>query len=379
METKIAVDQGNILISLRKFLARLLESKTIQALLISLENENGTISPGLITDAKYLEKANPLAPVMSINNGRTLSALTSTKSLENTSGSIKIGAVLRPCEIRAAIELVKLQQVNLDQVLLISMDCPGTFETRDYYASGFSENGHLNEYLNAAKEGYDPSIAELYLRTACQYCVQQKPENVAIHFHLFGADLSSEVVVTVQDQIAKDLNLEECPDYSEVEEGAFKKLVTTHSQARQKGFDDIRNKIAAEGGLSNLLSTCIRCHNCQEACPICYCRLCLFDSEAFRHESSYYLRSAQRKGALRFLPDTLLFHMTRLNHMSLSCVSCGMCSSACPEHIPVSTLFSAVGSRVQKVFDYSPGRSIDDSLPLTCFQPGEWVDIGEER
>ena len=79
------------------------------------------------------------------------------------------------------------------------------------------------------------------------------------------------------------------------------------------------------------------------------------------------------------LGDTLLFHMTRLNHMSASCVSCGMCSSACPADIPVGVIFSAIGEQVQAVFGYQPGRDVREPLPLVTYQADEWVEIGEER
>ena len=79
------------------------------------------------------------------------------------------------------------------------------------------------------------------------------------------------------------------------------------------------------------------------------------------------------------LPDTMLFHLTRMSHMSLSCVGCGMCTSACPMDIPVGTIFMAVGSQVQAVFGYQPGRNAEEALPLISYQPAEWVEVGEER
>lgn len=79
------------------------------------------------------------------------------------------------------------------------------------------------------------------------------------------------------------------------------------------------------------------------------------------------------------LSDTLLFQMTRLNHMTTSCVSCGMCSAACPSDIPVGTLFSAIGEQVQAAFGYKPGHDAAEPLPLVAFQADEWTEIGEER
>jgi formate dehydrogenase subunit beta len=114
-------------------------------------------------------------------------------------------------------------------------------------------------------------------------------------------------------------------------------------------------------------------------CPICYCKTCLFKTASFDHQPEHYLTAARRKGATRLLGDTMLFHMTRLNHMSLSCVSCGMCTSACPADIPVGLVFSAIGAQVQAAFDYRPGREISETLPLITFQPNEWTEVGEAR
>ncbi|MFU8773191.1 MAG: coenzyme F420 hydrogenase, partial [Anaerolineales bacterium] len=62
---------------------------------------------------------------------------------------------------------------------------------------------------------------------------------------------------------------------------------------------------------------------------------------------------------------------------SLSCVSCGMCTSACPMDIPVGTIFSAIGAQVQTVFDYMPGQHLDDPIPLITFKADEWTKVGE--
>jgi len=39
---------------------------------------------------------------------------------------------MKSCEIRAIVELTKFLQVKLDNLYLIGIDCPGTFEVPDY-------------------------------------------------------------------------------------------------------------------------------------------------------------------------------------------------------------------------------------------------------
>jgi formate dehydrogenase (coenzyme F420) beta subunit len=61
----------------------------------------------------------------------------------------------------------------------------------------------------------------------------------------------------------------------------------------------------------------------------------------------------------------------------LSCVGCGMCTEACPSELPVGTVFRAIGQRVQGTFDYLPGRSLEEQLPLITFKADEWTEVGE--
>jgi len=79
-------------------------------------------------------------------------------------------------------------------------------------------------------------------------------------------------------------------------------------------------------------------------CPICYCKTCLFKTASFDHPSEHYFNLARRKGGIRLLGDTMLFHMTRLNHMSLSC-SAAECAPRLSIDIPVGAIFSVIGAQ----------------------------------
>ena len=98
-----------------------------------------------------------------------------------------------------------------------------------------------------------------------------------------------------------------------------------------------------------------------------------------KFEFEDYLKRAEMAGGLRLPPETLLFHIGRMLHMSLSCVSCGACEDACPTSIPVAQVFSLVADRNQKAFEYTPGRSLDESPPLRVYGEKEFEEVEQSH
>ncbi len=372
MKTTIPVENGDVLAAVRAFLARLLESGALEAIYVPMEGAGGAVVPTLVTDAAHLAQANPLAPLMPINGARAVSALTGKKAPG------RIGAVVRPCEIRALIELVKLQQASFEDLTLIGIDCPGTFEVPRYLERLAQDGLGLGDVLAAAREGRDPGVEGLSLRLACQTCLHPAADQAAIRLELFGLDPAQGISAEIPDDLAAQLGFTAAAG-SGARQAVLERVLAAHRAKRDETLSVVRGLMNANGGLPSLFSTCIRCHNCMTACPICYCKTCLFSSASFDHKPEHYLSAAQRKGALRMMSDALLFQLTRMNHMSASCVGCGMCTSACPSEIPVGAIFSAVGEQVQAAFAYQPGRSLEDPLPLITFQANEWTEVGEAK
>jgi formate dehydrogenase subunit beta len=54
-----------------------------------------------------------------------------------------------------------------------------------------------------------------------------------------------------------------------------------------------------------------------------------------------------------------------------------MCSDACPTNIPISTIFAKLGNRVQQLFDYVPGRNIEELIPISIFNKEEFEEVEE--
>ena len=77
--------------------------------------------------------------------------------------------------------------------------------------------------------------------------------------------------------------------------------------------------------------------------------------------------------------DTVFYHLTRMLHMSTLCVGCGQCTSACPNDIPVGTLFRTVAKVTQERFEYQPGHDVAEPQPLTTFHSDELFEVtGQE-
>lgn len=362
------VSDQNPVSTLAEFLRSLLEQKVVDALLVPQEvKAKNNVVPTLVKNADALVSANPLAPVSMYNTAKLVSDLTFNEPEE------KIGVVLRPCEIRALIELVKLKQANLDKVVIIGVDCLGTFDPTIYRS--LAEEGKLNpvEWATQAVGGDNLAVGEFDLRRACQMCDSITPENAQIGIGWVGNDITKQLSVQVTDdlcEIAASLGLQEGAVSSE-RVALIARLKEKRAAARDLVFKEFEDKYNSMDALTDAFATCLRCQNCRKACPICFCRQCVFESSIFEHDSEKYIKWASRKGLIEMPTDTTLFHLTRLNHMGLSCVGCGQCESACPSELPLSILFRVIGKKVQGIFDYVPGRDLEEKLPLTTYKEAE--------
>ncbi|MCP3951239.1 MAG: formate dehydrogenase, partial [Desulfobacterales bacterium] len=124
----IEVKDQNLLGTLQGFLKSILEREEISAILAPwrLPMKN-MVMPTLVTDPQQLDRVDPLSPAFPLNGAKVVSRLT-----RKTSGS-KVATVMRPCEIRAFIELVKLNQGRIEDLVIIGIDCLGAYRNTDYF------------------------------------------------------------------------------------------------------------------------------------------------------------------------------------------------------------------------------------------------------
>lgn len=421
----IEIKNGNPAEAIQELLHSMLSKELVSAVLAPQEIPSGkTVVQTLVRDPAKLTRVNPLAPVFGVNSARIISQMcvaemtvnavdmvvdeqpeeeqaepseqeqadgdnqapeqeqqTSEQEQSDTgeptpapettdepSGPGPIAVVLKPCEVRAVVELAKLQQVNLDPFLIIAVDCWGTYSVQDY-AAKVEEAGEgssvTSDFLKQVTSGNVPDE----LRGACKMCQYPVAAYADLTIRLIGEDIDKQITVGAGTEKGKELltamGLEDTPE-SEERKAAIAKLRESRKQSSEHEELDF---------LETISLLCINCRNCRAVCPICYCKQCIFDGEVFKYPLEKYLGFSEKRGILPLPPDKLLFHLTRMNHVAMSCVACGQCEAACPNGIPLGRLYQRISSAAQAGLDYEAGRSLDEKLPLTTYQEEELSSV----
>lgn len=362
----LKVENGDPAAAVAGFMHGLLEQGIADALFVQQNIPGGAAVHTLVKDPASLTDVNPLAPVSLQNAARLVSDL-SIRDLDE-----KVGVVLRSCEVRALVELVKLNQAKLDNLIIIGVDCLGTFKPTHYRQLVKDGKIDLVGWLGKAANG-ETVVDGVDVRRACQICDHITTEHSVIHIGWVGMDANSELLIEADEQYAeqvKNIGLAEAGEQDK-RNTAIDKLLETRRADKEKSLAEYSERFNTMDKLMDELTACLKCANCRQACPICFCRECVFDSPVFNHDANKYLKWADRKGRIEMPTDTVLFHLTRANHMGSSCVNCGQCEAACPSDIPVGMMFQVMSKKVQDLFDYVPGRDVEEPLPLTTYKEDE--------
>jgi len=367
---KLEVSNKDIPGALNSFLAEILRKGKAGALLVPQKTPSGSmVFPALVSDPEKIQ-ADPLAPVLPVPTAAMVMTLTREGTLFSP-----VAVLMRNCQIRALIELAKLKQADLANVILIGMDCAGTFSINDYTELGPEKSS--TALFRSLLEG--DHLAEK-LRTACQTCREPIPEFCDILIGAYGTDISTGLLIQAKTEKGEKI-LEGMPLKPGGDEEARARAVHNLKEKRKEADRSFREKYGTIKGIEEILkfyAKCINCQNCRRVCPVCYCQECFFCSEHLAQTAESLMRKSRARGAFKMPLDTLLFHTGRMNHMILSCVECGLCEQACPVNIPLMQILKRVAFDAREKFGYSPGRSIEEEIPFTVFREDEFKEVGEE-
>ncbi|HOE62759.1 MAG TPA: 4Fe-4S dicluster domain-containing protein [Candidatus Sumerlaeota bacterium] len=359
--------KGGMNAAFNDFLAGLINRGKVAAVLAPQQVPSGGMAfPALISDPEKI-KTDAFAPVLPVATAKMISALTCEAPLTR-----RVAAVMPNCQIRALIELVKLKQADIGNIVIIGIDCPGVFDINDY--SNLKEDSEtlFTALFNNVKK------TPAKIRSACATCREPIPEYCDIAVGVLG--VKDGVMLEPRTDKGRDAldgaGLDELKDANgrakAVEE--FKKS----RAAADESFRKEHEKIQGIAEVTKFYAACINCQNCRTVCPICYCHECFFRSDNLAQTPNTLLAKARARGSFKMPLDTLLFHTGRMNHMILSCVECGLCEQACPANIPLMQVLKRVAADAQSKFNYIPGRHPDEEMPLKVFREDEFNNVGEE-
>jgi formate dehydrogenase subunit beta len=361
-----------------------LESKMVDAVLAVKKGQDiYDAVPTLITDPELVAEC-----AGSLHCGTLLMSKIFMQYLDGARDK-KIAVTLKGCDAKAMYELAKRNQINLDNVIMVGLNCGGSVSpmtARRMIADKFGvdpdtvtkeeidKGQFIIEYADGHKGiSMDELEEEGYgRRLNCQRCKTKIPRQCDIACGNWGV---------IGEKAGKATFIEVCSD-----KGAD--LVTKAESAGAIGTAapipkglEIRGKIEAsmhkladksrlaqfgslgegEDRLKYIMdetSKCIKCYQCIEACPICYCKEC-------STKKSHLVPRGQ-------VPPPFMFHLIRYSHIADSCINCGQCEERCAMDIPNSLFMHSIQVEMESMFGFVPGVNMD--LPVLAL-----VEETEER
>jgi len=335
--------------------------------------------PVLIDDSDELIGTAGALHSVSANIARCL------KEYLDGASDLKVAVTCKPCDAKAIIELAKRNQINLENVLLIGLNCTGTMrpvtaqrmmeeefgvDPRDVVREDIGD-GKLKVTLRDGKEK-ETELAEMEARGLgrrenCRRCDLNIPTMADIACGKWGTEDRKATFIEVCSERGADL-------IDRAIEGGYVKVEQPSDQAvesrraedwaaselarqwQERDFAEFQAMSTEERfnywfGPSGQFSQCIKCFGCRDACPICYCKDCYLEAD----------RGAVAGGEI---PPDAMFPMIRTVHVIDSCVNCGQCQDTCPMEIPLARLCFMLNRELAQIFKYEPGMDVSARPPL---------------
>jgi len=382
-------ENGGAVTSLFKFA---LESGRVDSVLTVKARDGNRYDgvPVLITNPKELIETAGSLHCSSPNIARFI------KEYLDGASSLKIAVAVKPCDAKAIIELAKRTQINLDNLLLIGLNCTGTLpsakakkmmkeefgvDPADVVAEDIEDNTLTIRLRDGTEKEKD--LAELEergygRRDNCRRCETNIPVMADIACGKWGTtDRNTTFIEACSEKGAEfieaaieagDIKVEQpIRDATETRRKKDEAARELAQQWQEKDFAVLEEMNTEErfNYWIGQFSHCVKCYGCRDACPICYCKDCFLEAD----------RGLVPPGEV---PPDIMFPMVRITHVMDSCVNCGQCQDVCPMELPLSRLIFLLNKKLASIFKYEPGMDVSALPPLRTVTDQELSLTGVE-